>query len=324
MAGAAESPEGRDASIDWMRAGSILYIAGFWHLNNYTDLLPWYGDRPFFGLTVAALALFVLISGYLVGRQNPPLTRIGLARWYRRRLIRLYPPYAVALVVFYVGGAAVPPLTSALLIAMLVPPAPFTLWFVTMIVLFYVIAPFLLRLAANIPALVASVTAAWACLFALRFAGWYVEPRLLIYLPVFAAGILLGRHRPSASPRRLLALAAGAACGYAFSQFAPMPDADMKLWQAPWALLSATTIFLALSHRLPRVRLVEQVSIGSYFLYLFHRPIYIALLKVTGASSPLGRELLLLGLGLPAAIVFGIAGQHLYDSLVTRIERRRG
>ena len=317
------APKSRDAAIDWMRALSILYIVGFWHLNNYTTALPWYRDPPFARVTVLALALFVLISGFLAGRAGTPVTRQTLASYYRRRLIRIYPPYLLALGVFTaLGLSGAPFLPSALMLNMIVPPPPFTLWFMTMIVLFYLAAPFLLAIAIRPARLTGAIIAIWMILFTLDRLVLDIEDRLLVYLPAFAAGILIANH---VVPRRLILAASAllAVIGYGISLNAPILDPDQSLWMAPWATASAMFTFVALRGRMPRSRIVEELSLGGFFLYLFHRPIYVVLLKVSGAQTPWTRELLLVFIGFPAAIVFGILAQRAYDAAIKSLANRR-
>lgn len=312
----AEGSKPRDGSIDWMRAASILYIVGFWHLHNYTTFVPWYPNPPFAHLTVTALALFVLISGFLAGKPAP-LSAARIGGYYKRRLIRIYPPYLAALIVFTVlglSGAAFVP--SALMLNMIVPPPPYTLWFMTMVVLFYIAAPFLLALA-QVPArLIGSLAAAWLLLFLIDRFVFDIEDRLLIYLPAFCAGILLAHARLPKRSSLLVCSAVLAAAGWWVSLNAPPRDPDLSLWMALWATPSAVFSFVLLQGRLPSSRIVAQLSSGGFFLYLFHRPIFVIVLKLSGAETPGARELVLLAVAFPAAIIFGIVAQRGYDALV--------
>lgn len=320
---AAVNGKARDPAIDWMRALSILYIVGFWHLHNYTSILPWYHDPPFARLTVMALALFTLISGFLAGKAGVAVTGEVLADYYWRRLLRIYPPYLLALIVFMIlglSGAAFLP--SALMLNMIVPPPPYTMWFMTMIVLFYIAAPFLLVLATKPAKLIAVVGLVWTALFTLNLLAFNLEDRLLIYLPAFAAGMLLANHAV-AQTAVLVGSAIVAAGGYLISLKAPVLDPDQSLWMVPWATVSAVFTFVALRHNLPRSRIIEELSLGGYFLYLFHRPIFVVILKVSGAESPLVREVLLVLVALPLAIVFGIVGQRAYDAAVAWLAQGR-
>jgi peptidoglycan/LPS O-acetylase OafA/YrhL len=309
----------RDAAIDWMRALSILYIAGFWHLHNYTSYLPWYRAAPFARVTVTALALFVLISGLLAGQAGQAVTMRSVMAYYRRRLIRIYPPYLLALVAFTVLGLSDTAfLPSAMMLNMIFPPPPFTLWFMTMIVLFYFTAPFLLAIAGQPAKLLGWTSATWLLLFLLDRLGLDVEDRLLIYLPAFIAGILIAN---GTVPKRLLLVGSAmvGVAGYGLSLRAPALDPDQSLWMVPWATASAVCTFVFLRGRLPHSRIIEELSLGGFFLYLFHRPIYVVLLRISGAESPGARELLLVALGLPLAIVFGVLGQRTYDAAIARL-----
>jgi len=238
-------------------------------------------------------------------------------------LIRIYPPYLLALGVFTaLGLSGAPFLPSALMLNMIVPPPPFTLWFMTMIVLFYLAAPFLLALADRPARLIGTIAVIWMILFALDRLAFDIEDRLLIYLPAFAAGILIANH---VAPQRLVLAVSAlvAVIGYAVSMNARVLDADQSLWMVLWATGSAVFTFVVLRGRLPRSRIVEELSLGGFFLYLFHRPIYVVLLKVSGVQAPWTRELLLVGIGFPVAIVFGILAQRAYDGAITGLVERR-
>lgn len=314
----------RNASIDWMRAASIWYIVGFWHLFGYVPTAPWSPERAavFYRITTMILALFVLISGYLLGRAKVELTGPGLWSFYRKRLIRVYPPYLLALIVFAAGGIlGASPVKAAVLVSMVSPPSPVTLWFVTMIVLFYLVAPFLIAAMHRPVILVGAVTLAWLVLSAVWWTVGALDVRLLMYLPVFVAGLLLARYPVAPRPPLLVALAVLTACAYAISLRAPVP-ADRSIWLAPVAFFGSLFVFLTMNERLPENRIVSLLSGGSFFLYLFHRPIYTVLIKVAALAGIEGwaaRLAVLYVVGFPAAVAFGIVAQRLYDAGVAKL-----
>jgi peptidoglycan/LPS O-acetylase OafA/YrhL len=136
----------RNAAVDTLRALSVLYIIGFWHLLEYAPPMAWRFHPIFDRLTVVVLSLFVLISGYLAGRPKAPFTQVEVRRFYSARLLRIYPPYLLALLCFYlIGGVSgIIAAKGALLISMVAPPPPQTLWFITMLMMFYLWAPLLI------------------------------------------------------------------------------------------------------------------------------------------------------------------------------------
>lgn len=126
-------------SIEYLRALSMLYIVGFWHLFNYTDAFPGYKNIVTSNLTLVVLALFVLVSGFLIGITTVKQTefREPAAYWnfYKKRLLRIYPLYALAVGIFYLYGIndAAISIGALTLVSMLWGEAPKTLWFITMI-----------------------------------------------------------------------------------------------------------------------------------------------------------------------------------------------
>ena len=186
----------RDSGIDFLRAASILYIVGYWHLLPYTQALPGYANLYTESLKYIALATFVFCSGFLLARRPVSLGLADLRSFYSRRLLRIYPLYLLALVLFLV--AAIAPaaqlLDGALLISMFQPPPLPTLWFITMLMLFYVVAPLLIRTADQ---------GAWILLPAIGLFGamvavhqWLhpIDLRLLFYWPIFVIAILYQRR----------------------------------------------------------------------------------------------------------------------------------
>src|ERR1700730_13635413 len=133
----------RKVPIDVMRAVSMLYIVGFWHLLDYTKVVTWHHNPVTYRLTVGALALFVLISGFLTGRKDGGLARGEIWRFYETRFLRIYLPFVIASGLFLAAGIGdtLALVKGVTLVAMLLAPPPFTLWFVSMILLFYLIAP---------------------------------------------------------------------------------------------------------------------------------------------------------------------------------------
>ena len=137
----------RNLSIDVLRVVCILYIVGYWHLVPYTQGYPGYATFITEAIKDSALGVFVFCSGYLLGLREVRLSPAGLWDFYKRRLLRIYPLYALALLLFGLFGLAGSAnlWQAAALMSMFLPPAPYTLWFITMIMAFYLIAPLLIR-----------------------------------------------------------------------------------------------------------------------------------------------------------------------------------
>jgi peptidoglycan/LPS O-acetylase OafA/YrhL len=147
-------------------------------------------------LTLVVLGLFVLVSGYLIGSKDVAPNKNDIIAFYRARILRIYPPFIAAIVLFYVlkisHGTALA--KSAALVSLFFPPAPPTLWFVTMIAVYYIIAPLLINMSSNY-----SISQyALFCLIMITAAyyifGNAIDIRCAMYLPAFAAGVLMARQ----------------------------------------------------------------------------------------------------------------------------------
>ena len=128
-------------SIDIVRSLSMLYILIF-HCGNYTEEInfqPW-GD--FF--KNGALGTFMFISGYLLGRKYTIFHGIDAVKsFFINRAIRILPLFFLSLLIYlFMGYLSVKTvLLSMTGFSVIIPPQPPTLWFVSMIILFYYLFP---------------------------------------------------------------------------------------------------------------------------------------------------------------------------------------
>jgi peptidoglycan/LPS O-acetylase OafA/YrhL len=337
----ATAPTPRNAAIDLLRALSILWIVGVWHLLGYTDAIDGYKNDATHRLTVLVLGLFMLIAGHLIGRAGIH-GMADVVGFYRRRLLRIYPPYLLALIGFSLSGLLEPGqlLPAALLASSFGSDPPGTLWYIGVLVVFYVLAPLLLllseRIGGRLPALsgtaagviTAAVLIAASTALARFVPGW--DPRMFLYFPAFAVGLLVTarlepeRLRPGSV---LLVLALGAA-GLVESMGHNAGRLDNGPIGIPLATLMPMAVLILTQRALPRLRLpapLMVVSTASYFMYLFHRLLYHWLLDWAPApltGNPWHRLLYLALFCLPLIVLVCWRGQLAYERLVAGLISR--
>lgn len=122
-------------------------------------------------------------------------------QFYQRRLIRIYPPYLLALILFRLCDLIQPEqwLGAALLISSFGQDPPRTLWYISMIVVFYLLAPFLLLLHHRLQQLPprwrpGRLLMAGGLILATVLLGRLfrqVDVRLFLYFPAFVVGLFL-------------------------------------------------------------------------------------------------------------------------------------
>jgi peptidoglycan/LPS O-acetylase OafA/YrhL len=304
-----EAPgEQRFAHLDYIRVVCILYVIAYWHLSGYVKHQD---DRYWLGtIMVVALGVFTMISGYLVHRRGwPP----SAWRFLARRFLRLYPLFAIAVALFVVFGMVDGPtaIRSLLLVSMIYPPAPVTLWFVVMLLDFY--------LAYALVAWLRKYSCQWV-VYAVIVAGLVlcnyfvheVDARLLEYGPAFALGVVLAAGIVKRKYLLIPALAVFAA-SMAFLITRTLGHTLRSIL----LVLSAGYLLMTLgeaAHRPNRFdAVVRQLAFASYAMYLFHRPVYKSLLRLWTPASHEMRYVYLLTAGLVITIGISWVVQTLYD-----------
>lgn len=306
----------RSEAVDLLRAAAVLYIVGFWHALNYTNAIPNYPNPVTYRLTVIALGLFTFLSGYLAASKELPVTAEGVLAFYKRRLIRIWPLYALALLTFVAYG--ITPIKTAIVastgISMVYGGPPLTLWFVTMLLMFCLIAPPLI-LASRRPFI---FTAVVVTLFFVAH-HFQIDPRLSIYFPAFALGIFAASH--SAIVGRIPLLVVAVACGAAL--FVSARGGFPETATESIGIASLIPLFgLLLTEKLlgnsSTPRFLRAISYAAFAMYLFHRPIYITL-SAWRPNDHVLQLLFLWGLCLPAVFMASYGIQRIYDALIGRL-----
>lgn len=315
----------RNPAIDLLRVLCILYVVGYWHLIPYTDWLPGYANAATEAIKDIALGTFVFSSGLLLARRDVRLRTAELGDFYRRRVLRIYPLYLLALLLFGGIGLATPDVVvrGALLISMFDPPAPPTLWFVTMIMFFYLLAPLLIA-AARQPWRFGAVGAALYAGCLAYDAGWQpVDNRLLLFFPAFMLGVYAQRNAQARAfltqRRRLLALLVVPAFALGLPGSAGF-DTLTSVLRAPLAALGAALCVSGAEQLNGRLhgRIVPALSYASFGVYLFHRPVFEAAMAVYFPAQGWAQALYLAAIAVPASFLTAYAVQRLYDGALTR------
>lgn len=324
------APDGqdRDATIDFLRAGCILYIVGYWHLVPYTDAFPGYANSLTECLKDVALGTFVFCSGLLLAGRRIALTRAAVSAFYMRRVVRIYPLYVVALVLFGAAGLAdrTVIVNAILLLSMFNPPAPYTLWFVSMIMTFYLATPFLARLAEFPYRYLLTGILMLVCAVLVHERVHTLDTRFIQYLPCFLFGIAYKRMaglerlvRPRTALLLVLMIPA-----FLLYQLQHGAGGSAAMGRIPAVLVGTLLLFqsttlLARRYNSPGVL---RLAYASFCIYLFHRVIFQLSIDLYFPADGVARLAYLLGVALPATVVISYYAQCAYDRSLQLLWRR--
>ena len=300
----------------------MLYIIGVWHLNNYTgfyDLQP-YGEY----IKNAALGLFMFLSGYLLGGKYIIKDRISAYSFFKKRILRIIPLFALALYLSYViGKISFSTLVLGLTgISVFIPPLPLTLWFVSMMVIFYLLFPLLSGRTRKQKIFLSLVITIAALLWTLYLGG--LEKRFVYYFPCFALGVIIADIKiRDILNRKMVTL-----CIFIFVllscvyEFSGLEWSDWKfIIGRPFISTSGAAVILALSVYLSKIKGISGVAVpiayASMCAYLFHRIIFKVFRdNIYWPQDGWLRFLYLALVCLPVILIVGYLVQYMYDKVM--------
>ena len=278
--------------FDVLRVAAMLYVVGFFHLFPYFPPLRGIAAIPIFNtLTCVALGAFVFISAFLLASRSAVANWDDVKTFLNRRFWRVYPLFFLTLVAFLLKDTISPRqfVGGALLLTMLTGRIILTLWFVTMLFLFYLLTPLYLWRSSLLKTALLTLGLS-GVLIAVHRATGRVDLRLPMYLLIFGIGIATAQ-KPAlwASFSRPWAISAGLVIFALISHFAlgDKPHSHPKNAQEIfWVVLAVTSILpflLAASRAAARwipTNLLLALSYGSFAMYLLHRLTYRPLLNL--------------------------------------------
>lgn len=313
---------GRIFFADLLRAASILYIVGFWHLMNYTNAFPAYHNQLTIRITVVILGLFVFLSGYFLGQKK--LThKNSIKVFYVRRFLRIYPLYFVALwlfLLFHFINAGVW-LKSCLSISMFDGPSPPTLWFITMLLVFYLVAPLFIREAKeNILVYLFLTTAVLVIMILIMMISSAGDSRIIIYFPAFVLGVYWATHDIRQDTRLYLICAVLVFLSIILS-VAVRNNPEESLRSMPLACFTPLAIFLLIergANHFPESRIIYELSYAGFVMYLIHRPVYMIMLEMYYPATADHQLIYLVFICLPLIVALSWLVQLVYDNLMQK------
>ncbi len=312
----------RIAYLDFLRGVSILYIIAVRHLDDYAG--QFYNSLLDDALTYSFLGTFVFISGYLLSINNEIKNTDDIIKFLRKRFIRIYPLYFLALLLF----SAISLLSfrrliqHVFLINMVSGSSVRTLWFVSMIFVFYLLYPVIMYRYSIIKsfAILAAITATimlgrlWYDLF---------DYRMIVYLPLFLMGIAAHKNQLIKRFKEVYVLMLSAAV-FSFSIYLYDNIGD-KTPILISLMMSSVPICLAIGKVVSKIieeRFYAPIAYASFCIYLFHRVFYQVLVSVYKPSEPVYILLYLSLIGVPLVITASFHIQKHYDMLVARKESK--
>jgi peptidoglycan/LPS O-acetylase OafA/YrhL len=322
--------------FDFLRTVAILLLflhhGGIYNFSVFSFSLE--NFKPF--IEQFLLGSFVFMAGYLSVNS---LEKNSFGEFFKKRLIRIYLPYLVALVLFvllldldvskldfviHLAGAQIllsPEFTDPIL----------TLWYIGLILTFYVIFGFLYKSIKSPAYLLIAVVLIFAITFTLRLEWGIISRRFFYYFFIFAAGILCAKSRTLrvlTTDRfffvdKLLLLLFGIIFYGFYANYEEFPISLPSLLAMDIYILAAVITLLSVArlyHQyLSNVRLISIISYSAFFAYLFHRPVWDALLSIYTPPTLQLLSVYQILVGSAIVIILSFVLQKAYDQISLRL-----
>lgn len=318
----------RDFCFDIVRAICVIEIVAYWHIVDYIDyaragLEQKWGNS----VTVGCLACFTFMSAHFLKKYKiGSLTDIK--NFYLKRLIRFYPLLFVSATLLFGAGLVVGEHFFSIRqyfatlsgLGVFVFPYPPTLWYFSMIVLFYLLTPFVLYPSKTIVRIFIAFLFVGMFYISSFFFGT-IDHRVFLYLPIYLIGLLLpdsivekAKHSLPGIVSAVLWLIMGL-ISFKIPIVSPLIRSIFFVVFLIWigSLVKDTNCSSVL----------KDISYSSMVVYLFHRHFYLAFVFIVniGAGESLKNSTIPLSLCyliLPLMFIVSYYIQKYYDSLTSK------
>jgi peptidoglycan/LPS O-acetylase OafA/YrhL len=240
------------------------------------------------------LGSFIFMAGYLTVGSLEKKRENAVLDFIRSKVIRIYVPYlgALALFILLLGVKVSKTDLAAHLLGAQILLAPrethpiFTLWYVGLILVYYVLFSILLKYIPKTGTLLLAFILIFGAAFLVRMRWDFIERRFFYYFFVYASGILCAKTNlltRMISTRyflidKLIIFGIGVAV---FTPFHVLEDQalslplvlSINLYVVSAVLLALNLSRLLVSHT-ANLRLFSYISTASFFAYLLHRPVW--------------------------------------------------
>lgn len=274
-----------------------------------------------------ALGLFVYISGLLLSKRYDLSDMSKIIHFLMLRFLRVYPLFLIALTAFcFLGIEDFSMFTkTAFLTTMILNQRFLTLWFVTMICLFYLILPFYLINYKLYRAIILTL-AVYSALFIIHRLFGLIDLRLAQYLIPFAFGIICAR-----SPKFLTRLYKKTTSIIAVLLWivavliASKLEGGIQIFAKDFVIIASIPISLIIAKMLSKVinhKLIRMLSYASYCIYLMHRIIFELALLVYRPENLYVSILYIYLIVLPTIVFVSYWLQYTYDLALGKLMLR--
>ena len=276
-------------------------------------------DYPFgFSMTYASLGTFSFIAGFLIGCKYQFNTTNDVITFYKKRVIRLYPLFILSTVVL-LGVHFLTKIRVALLgllgLAPFLKSRPLTLWYISMIIVFYLLTPIVLNKRKWIVSIIIIL------LFAIYSKFFILDIRFLYNLCLYLLGLCIASKKDYVlnffSDKRTLGVSVFLYVAFLIS-LCFVDNDNYKIWMSNIGVIAILSSSFSLEKKIKNKSIISFLSYISLSFYLFHRFTYKICIFIWHPQNKFVLLLYLLIVAIPIGVAVAYWIQKKYDQFLSR------
>ena len=307
--------------MDFLRAIAMLYIVAVHHLDDYAGNI--YHNKLDDITIYAFLGLLMFISGYLLSLNFPINNKIDLWNFIRKRFLRIYPLYVLALFLFMLCSLASfkSVLLNISLLNVLLDKSVLTLWFVSILCVFYIIYPIIIYKYSVLKTVIISISL-YSVFILLKEIFGLLDERLLLYFPLFLLGIVSSKHNLIERHIHNQFFVVCSVLIFIISIFLYFEAPKFNNIFLILLMMSAVPFLVLVGKLVSSVvnkKFYTNIAYASFCMYLFHRVIFHLITNIYSPSNNIYIVIYLTLFAVPVIYVTSFYLQKYYDRITKRV-----
>ena len=257
--------------------------------------------------------MFTFMSGCLTSYKG------NVYLFYKRRFLRVVPPLVISCILMYLTGYQRLSFANYFLtcvgLYIFCDPLPQTIWYISMIIMFYFFTPLLLTKSKRYR--IINFVSIYGILVFLRF-FYEIDDRILIYFPFYFLGVGMDKYKfIEISYQKGLVLFGCGSISFIVLCFLNryMPEMVSNLVNALIGCILIYGLCISIFPIVKHTKWIKIIAYSSMFMYLFHRPLYEIIINKFLCGFSLLYLLMLVSL-----VIISYYSQHIYDYFIKKIE----
>jgi peptidoglycan/LPS O-acetylase OafA/YrhL len=314
----------RILNLDLLRALATFYVVYFFHLNDYVGNI--FFSQITLTLAFGTMSIFVFISSFILTKKYHNIsTAKDIKNFIKKRVLRIYPLYLSALILFLMTSlisykqflAGIFLLNSILNIRLK------TLWFISIIFIYYLLLSFILYNFSKQKTIFVSFAFLLICI-GLHNSFGLIDIRLIYYFPSFITGIICAKYNKvfnyiKSKTVFICSLLSLTIITYLSYFFKLNWFNHVYMFISTFLPISPLILFSELLSLRIHPNIYTKFSYATFCMYIYHRIIYWILLKI---RYP-GKKMLILAylacVGIPIIYFISKNIQTGYDFFLKRL-----